>query len=373
MMTVPPRLGVDARMLSATGIGRYLEGLLPELVGQAPGFEWVVFARRCDLEQIRALAPAAQPRVVDVAYYRLGEQTNLWWHYRNARLDLLHAPHYNQPLTYRGRTVLTIHDLIPLEFPAIHSGWLPRAYHRRLIGAAVARARAIITPSRASAAALQHRLRPRCPVVPIAEGVSARWFASNPAPEDPAALQALGVAAPYFLYVGQWQVHRNVPTVIRALARVRVQAPSVQLVLAGRPDPRRAELPRLVEELQLDESVRFLGAVTDPTLALLYRNAAAVLLPSLQEGFGLPVLEAMASGAPVICSDIPVLRETAGDAAIRCSPLDAASFADAMLRILDPGVRARQVALGKRHAAAFQWAAAASETLAVYREALRGR
>ncbi len=371
-MTVAARVGFDARMLGAGGIGRYIEGLLPELVTQAPAFDWVVFARRSDLEQIKALAPAARMGAVDGTYYRLGEQASLWWHYRSARLDLLHAPHYNQPLGYRGRTIVTIHDLIPMEFPALHSGWLPRAYHRLLIRAAVGRARAIITPSRASAEAVQRRLHPRCRVVPIREGVAPRWFARGPAPGDQAVPRALGIAAPYFLYVGQWQVHRDVSTAIRALARARTQAPTAQLVLAGRRDPRRPEIPQLIEKLQLNEAVKMLGPVSDESLAALYRNAAAVVVPSLQEGFGLPVLEAMASGAPVICSDIPVLRETAGDAAIRCTPQDEADFGQAMLRTLDPGERARLVAAGSRQAAAFRWSTAASETLTVYRDVLRG-
>jgi glycosyltransferase involved in cell wall biosynthesis len=370
-MTAAARVGFDARMLGAGGIGRYIEGLLPELVTQAPGFDWVVFAQRRRVEQIRALTPSARLMICDAPYYRLREQTQLWWAYRRARLDLLHVPHYNRPLGYRGRTVVTVHDLIPLEFPAIHSDWRGRAYHRLLIRAAVRRAAAIITPARTTADAVIQRLGPACPVVPIPEGVAPRWFANGPAPQDRVTLQELALAAPYFLYVGQWRVHRDLPTALRALRLVRLQVPSARLVVAGDCDPRRPEIPALADELGTG-AVRFLGAVPDAVLATLYRSAAAVLMPSLQEGFGLPLLEGMASGAPAICSDIPVLRETVGDVALRCPPGDEASFATAMVRVLDPQERVRWVTAGPRHAATFRWPAAAAQTLAVYRGVLEG-
>jgi glycosyltransferase involved in cell wall biosynthesis len=369
-MTARARIGFDARMLGATGLGRYIEGLLPELVRQGQELEWVVFARAASVPELGDAASGARLVRSDAAHYRLAEQTQLLASILGARLDLLHVPHYNAPMLYRGPLVVTIHDLIPVAYPQIHSGWLPRAYNRLLIQAAARRAAAIITPSQATAADVQRRLHPRGPIIPIPEGVAPRWFANGLVPDDASTLARLSLPGAFFLYVGQWKPYRNIVTAIRALSQVRRQAPNAQLAIAGRVDPRYPEIPGLVAQLGLTHAVRFLGVVPDDTLQVLYRNTAALVLPSRQEGFGLPVLEAMAGGAPVVCSDIPALRETGGDVAVRCPPDDEAAFAAAMLRTLDPVERARRAAAGRRHAAAFTWSLAAARTLQVYRDAL---
>jgi glycosyltransferase involved in cell wall biosynthesis len=364
------RVGFDARLLGATGIGRYIEGLLPELVRQGPDFNWVVFGRSATAEHIQERCPGARFVRSDAAVYRVAEQVWLPWAFRRAHLDLLHAPHYNLPLLYRGRAIVTIHDLIPLAYPDIHSGWLPRQYNRVLIRAAVRQADAIITPSQSTAEDLKRRLRPRCPVYSIPEGVAPHWFVNGETPPDLPKVQALGVVSPYFLYVGQWKPYRNIPLALRALVGVRRRVPAAELVVAGRRDPRYPEIPALADHLGLGDAVKFVGAVPDDMLRALYRHAAALVVPSYQEGFGLPVLEAMASGTPVICSDIPALRETAGGAAALCAPDDEAGFVRELVRALDPSERARRALAGRRQAAAFSWPAAAHRTLEVYRHVL---
>lgn len=362
-------IGFDARLIGALGIGRYVSGLLPALA-DILGEQLAIIAQARDAALVRAMV-GGSPRMltVNASPYRLAEQSVLPLRLARAGLGLVHFPHYNLPLIKPARFVVTVHDLFPFEFPEIHSGPVPRAVNHMLMRNAVAGARQIITPSRATTDAIaRHFPHFAGKVTAIPEAADER-FSPTRNPEAEASWQMLlGIRPPYLLYLGQWKAYKNVPLLIEAFRILRQSHANAQLVIAG-DDPRHPEV-REAAGLLPAGSVVLPGRVPDAGIPDLYRGAAAVVLPSRAEGFGLPVIEAMACGVPVVCSDLPVLREVGNGAAVFCDPEDPAAFARGIASILDSngvdGLRRR----GLDRAATFSWRRTAEATAAVYEAAL---
>jgi glycosyltransferase involved in cell wall biosynthesis len=204
----------------------------------------------------------------------------------------------------------------------------------------------------------------------IAEAADARFSAvRNPAAE--AAWQRyFGIRPPFFLYLGQWKTYKNVLLLLEAFAEVLRGRPDVRLVIAGH-DPRHPEIPAAAASLATG-AVVLPGHLPDDAIADLYRSAAAVVVPSRAEGFGLPVLEGMACGVPVICSDLPVLRELADGMATFCDPSSPTAFATAMSAVLDSDNRDR-IQRGIARAGTYTWKSAAEQTVTIYERVLAGR
>ena len=348
------------------GIGRYISGLLPQL-GQLLGERLLVLGLPSDAALIRALVgrqPLLKP--VTAQPYRFAEQSALLLELASLRLPLIHFPHYNIPIAYPFRFVVTIHDLFSYEF---HSGPIPRRINRILISTAVKRSDAIIAPSRATEASIRSRFpRAAARISVIPEAADDRFAQAGASGST--WQQYYGIRTPYFLYLGQWKAYKNLPVLIEAFRLVLAEQPGCQLVIAGR-DERHPEIPAAAERLPAG-SIVLPGRLPDDAVPTLYRGAAAIVLPSLAEGFGLPVMEAMASGTQVVCSDIPALREIADGIAIFCDPADPASFARGMLEALTvDSVRKRRQS-GLARAGEFSWHRAAEKTAAVYERALKG-
>jgi alpha-1,3-rhamnosyl/mannosyltransferase len=364
-------IGFDARLIGALGIGRYISGLLPELA-QLLGRRLTVLAGRPDAAIVRALI-GGEPELltVNAQPYRLAEQSLLPLSLLRADLDLIHFPHYNLPLIKPGHFVVTVHDLFPFQFPEIHSGLLPRAVNQMLMRNAVRHAERIITPSAATALAVKQNFPASAGrVLSIPEAADDRFNATRN-PEGEAAWQMrLGIRPPYLFYLGQWKAYKNLPLLLEAFKMVRQTHPNAQLVIAG-DDPRHPEVRHAAAGLP-EGSIVLPGRLPESAVPDLYRGAAAVVLPSRAEGFGLPVIEAMACGVPVICSDLPVLRELADGVAVFCDPGDPAAFARAIGETLDAPTTTRSRQLGIERARSFTWARAARETVAAYEAALGG-
>jgi alpha-1,3-rhamnosyl/mannosyltransferase len=362
-------IGFDARLIGALGIGRYISGLLPQLA-RLLGERLTVVANRQDAAIVRALiGGSSHLMTVNARPYRLAEQSLLPFSLMRADLALIHFPHYNLPLIKPGHFVVTVHDLFPFQFPEIHSGPLPRGVNQMLMRNAVRRAERIITPSRATALAVKQSFpRSADRVLAIPEAADDR-FSSARNPEAEAAWQMrLGIRPPYVFYLGQWKAYKNLPVLLEAFARVRRTHPGCQLVIAG-DDPRHPEVRQQAAALP-EGSVVLPGRLPESAVPELYRGAALVVLPSRAEGFGLPVIEAMACGVPVICSDLPVLREIAEGVAVFCDPNDPVAFANAIGAVLDtPGLGGRRQ-LGIERARSFTWERAAQQTVEAYELAL---
>jgi glycosyltransferase involved in cell wall biosynthesis len=287
-------------------------------------------------------------------------------------LDLVHDPIGASPFTLgrwagRFRRVVTLHDAIAFEYPQGYP-FLNNLLHRTYVPATLGNVDAVATDSEHARSALVRYLglRPeRVPVVPL--GVDADRF--RPAPPDQARAVAAryGLDGPFVLYVGAYQARKNILGLVEAFGRVHRERPELKLALAG---PSPWAYPALRERLEGlgSDAVRVLGYVADPDLPALYGAASVYVLPSLHEGFGIPVLEAMACGTPVVCSTATSLPEVAGDAALLVDPRDPDAIADAVERVVaDRALADEMRRRGLARAGRFTWDRTAAGYAALYR------
>ena len=342
------------------GIGRYVANLaaaLPPLLG--PG------------ERLIALRNPGQPalasRVLDVAAspFSFSQQWQVP-HSLAGAAGVYHSAYYVMPYRTPLPAILTVYDLIPLAGPRP-----PRILFAALLRLALASSRAVIAISEATRRELtaRRRIAPgRVRVIPLAAG---REFSPRPEPEFARVRARYGLPERYALYVGINKPHKNLPRLVEAWGKALPTAASRQanaLVIAGPWDPRYPEAKRAASRLDLVETVRFLGHVQEGELPALYSGAAMVVCPSLAEGFGLPVLEAMSCGAPVACSDRASLPEVAGGAALLFDPLSTSAIAAAMSELLERPALAKDLAArGFERSRSFTWEKTAAATLEVYR------
>jgi glycosyltransferase involved in cell wall biosynthesis len=372
------RIGIDytSAARQRAGIGRYSRELVGALLALEAPHEYALFAAVGGLRS-GEWAPPVHPHTSLHTLPISDEWLARIWHrlrlplpveWATGRLDVFYSPDFVLPPTRRGtRTLLTVHDLSFLHYP---DHFVPRLvqYLNRVVPESVARADLVLADSAASRTDLVERLGVAPAKVRVLYGgVSAR-FAPSSAPGEREHLQArYGFGRrPYVLSVGTLQPRKNYLRLIRAFvaALPRASGIATELVIAGG----RGWLyqPIVDEAAKYPECVRVLGFVDDTDLPALYRHAVAFAFPSLYEGFGLPVLEAMACGVPVVCSDTSSLPEVVGDAALLVDPLDTDALAGALVRLLSDGdLRHRLVRRGLAQAATFTWQKPARELLSI--------
>jgi glycosyltransferase involved in cell wall biosynthesis len=294
---------------------------------------------------------------------------------RRHRLPLIHDPSVVTPFLVgrsigRYKRVVTLHDATALLHPDTHT-LLDNFLYRVYIPAGLRNVDAVITLSESAKRDLRRFLRfpaGRIHVVPLA---AERAFSPLAADVVRSTLARHQLEPGFVLYVGALEPRKNVPTLLRAFARLRREVPGVRLVIVGAPRWKFSAIPRVLDELRLRDAVQFTGYVADADLPALYSAASVFCFPSLAEGFGLPVLEAMACGTPVVCSNASALPEVAGDAAVLVEPTDAEAIAVALKRVLQqPETAAQLRQQGLARAARFSWERTATETLDVYSRVL---
>ncbi len=364
------RIGIDARFAGPVGrgLGRYTAELLRHLALLDPADEFVVFTRRDNQECVPDHARFRRA-LADFPWYSIAEQLKFPALIRQARVDLMHFPHFNVPVLSRAPFVVTIHDLILRRFPTHAASTRSRVayaikrigYHA-VIGAAVRRAANIIAVSNFTAGEIADAWPSvRKKVRIVSEGVS---HLSVPSEPGAVVLGRYGIAFPYFLYVGSCYPHKNVEGLLAAYRRLReIEPDPPALVIAGSPDRFSEQILGAVRR-DGPAHVRFIGFVPDAELAALYREAVAYVCPSRYEGFGLPPLEALALGARVVAHRATALPEVLGDAALFTDACDPHRFAADLRRVWrDPPQR------GAFDPTRFSWRAAAQASYAVYCEA----
>ncbi len=352
---------------SPTGIGRYTRQLLHAL--SALGLPYHVLLSGSGFQ-----APHVHPlrfSALAPALLTLG-QLEVAWYTRRLHLDLLHDPTGLAPfLASSAPRLLTLHDVFPLSFPG-HSTAFEHLVYRLWLPCVIHRVDALITDSRHSKSDITrfyHMNDDRVTVVPIA---SAPHFRPLPADEVDPVLRHYGLPRPYILYVGSVEPRKNLLRLLDAFVQLHQSLPAYRLVIVGaRNYWKSSPIARAVERLALQGLVHFTGYIPDEALPALYNGASLFCFPSLYEGFGLPVLEAMACGVPVVTSSTTSLPEVAGDAALLVDPYHVDEIALAMRRILEDPALADDLRLrGLARASLFSWQKTALQTIAVYEKVL---
>lgn len=344
------RIGIDCRKIADFGIGTYARGLVHGLAALEGPEQYVAFVPG----SARSLLPAnVEPVIADVPNYSVRELPVMGRAIAKARIDVFHSAHYVLPWT-SVPSIATIHDMILFHFPPPRFG--ASAYLSFMTRRALRKSARVLTVSEAAKRSiLETFATERCSnpgkIIVTPNGIDAIFFGETPPAQD------LGR---YFLYAGNDKPHKNVERLIEAFSRIR--DPSVRLVLTGAAFERFRDVRGVVTA----------GFVPIERLAALYRGALALVMPSLEEGFGLPAAEAMACGTAVIASNIPALVEVAGDAALVFDPLSVESITAAMERIAgDDSLRAELASRGRARAAHFTWRRCAELTREVYRSVAR--
>ena len=371
-----PRLavGLDVSAVPAQprGAGRYIVELAAGLQRRG-AVDLRLQARRSDGQRWAALAPGAalHPVVPDSRARRLAwEQVVAPRFVDGWGVAVLHAPHYTMPEAARLPKVVTVHDLTFFDHPEWHEK-VKVAVFKRAIRTAARRADALVCVSAPTARRLGELLDPQCPVHVIAHGVDHERFRPDEAGDDRDVLGRLGVRAPYVAFVGTLEPRKDLATLVLAFDLLAPGHPDLQLVVAGGRGWGNERFDRAAAASPAAGRILLTGYLPEAALPALLRGAAAVVYPSLEEGFGLPVLEALACGAPVVTTSGSVMAQLTAGAAHEVVPADPAALAGVLDSVLGGagGVAASsRRALGLEVAARYTWDATAAAHEQVYRE-----
>ena len=367
---------IDARE-SGTSTGRYIDKLVENLSLLKPQADFTVLTKKHRLDAIQKLAPNFEMVESNYKEFTFSEQLRYVWQLYGIKNDLVHFGMTHQPVLYFGNCVTTIHDLTTVRFrnPAKNIGIFKfKQWVYKIVIKIVARkSKAILVPSDYVKKDLIGftNIDPR-KIHITHEAADKITVAARPISQ----LQSTNLptgrqAANFLLYVGRPQPHKNLDRLVEAFQVLKTSHPDLKLVLAGKKDVLYEKLEKRIMQKEL-EGVVFTGFVAEGQLKWLYENCQAYVFPSLSEGFGLPGLEAMAHGAPVVSSNATCLPEIYGDAAHFFDPSDVNDMAAKINVVLvDKNLRSKLIANGHTQAAKYSWAKMAKETMLVYEQAIK--
>ncbi|MEO8505171.1 MAG: glycosyltransferase family 1 protein [Acidobacteriota bacterium] len=364
-------IGIDARKLDDFGIGTYVRNLILGLAKLDTENRYVLFVGNTQMEGL----PENFRQITESApVYSVRELYSLSWQILRLRLDLYHATHYVLPAFLPCRAVVTIHDIIHLLFPEFLPNRLALFYARRMIRRGLMKGSRVIAVSHNTKADIKDYFAiDGKKIRVIYNGVEDVFRKQLPRAEIDAWLAKLGIARPYALFLGNPKPHKNLHNVLRAFARARELRPfEAGLLCVGDRGPTDLKTRQLCDLLGIADRVQFAGHVPQEALPAVYQGSELFLYPTLYEGFGLPVIEAMASGVPVITSNGSALREIAEGFAHLVDPLDVEELALGIARCMtEPELRNALIQLGLRRSGDFRWERAAEKTRDIYLSAIR--
>ncbi|MGD0497151.1 MAG: glycosyltransferase family 1 protein [Bryobacteraceae bacterium] len=373
---------IDARRIRDFGIGAYIRGLVHALGAIDPVNRYTLVCAPADAPSLADLPPNFHFTVYARRDEDVADHVAFPWFLRSLSPDLVHIPLNRVPFLMFRPYVVTIHDLGSLLFPEGPSAWrmqLRRYRFRR----GLERAARVMAVSDATKREVERAMRvPPNRIRRVYEAPDpefCRGDRTTGSEERRRTMERYQIAYPFLLYAGNIRPHKNVPRLVEAFAVVRGQLAShpvykdLRLVIIGDTISRYPAVRQAVIKSRVEQVVRFLGFVPLDTLRCFYESAAAFVFPSRYEGFGLPPLEAMACGAPVVTSNISSLPEVVGDAAILVNPLNVFDIARGIRdALLDDALRADLIRRGYEQAARFSWERTAREVLDIYKEAAAG-
>ncbi len=367
-------IGIDARKLTDFGIGTYIQNLVRALAALDGENRYALFVGPRHRDLLDDLPPNFQLVIERSPLYSVRELLALSWRLLRMRLDLYHATHYVLPSVVPCKAVVTIHDIIHLLYPEFLPGPLAFFYAQRMIRRSLVRGDRIIADSQNTKTDLMEYFEVDGQKIQVIyPGVADRFRRRLPDDEIGRLTAPLSLPPEYLLFVGNPKPHKNLENVVAAYARALEGAKfDAHLVCVG---DREGEfrVRQRVERLGVGERVHLLGHVDDERLVAVYQGARLLLYPTLYEGFGLPVVEAMACGVPVITSSSSSLKEIAEGYAHLVDPLDVGEIADALVQCLTDDEHRRALArLGQKRSRDFRWSATAERTLETYRRVLEG-
>lgn len=364
------RIGLDGRLYrSATGgIGRYSQELIKNLLTIDQENKYVLFLTEEDKAECELKASNLERVVTNIRHFTLAEQVKLPKLLDNYELDLVHFLNFNHPIFYGGPFVTTIHDLTMNFFPAGRQSWpILRQAYNWVMGDAVRRSKAVIVPTnKVKQDILANYPATGAAIEVIYEGVEL------PRSKQPvnSKLKQLAISKPYLLFVSQWRPHKGLVELLMAFDKIK-KIHDVQLVITGRANPQFPAIPRAIEQSEHRKDIITPGFVDDKTLDSLYRNATLFVFPSFYEGFGLGPVEAMARGTPVASSNLSVMPEVLGRAAVYFNPQKNDEMARIITNLLSDRAKLSELRRkSKVQAQKYSWQKTAAATLKLYRKVI---
>lgn len=329
------RIGIDIRLYHYTGVGEYIKGLLQGLTQTDFKNEYMLLTQTEDFEHIAVENSKFTKLGVRLKPFSLTESIGLVLTLRKLKLRLFHSPHFVIPFHVKGSLLVTLHDLIPLRLPHVLDGRVLE-YYRYMLKMVARKAEIIIAVSNSTKADIIDFLHvPEERIAVVYGGVREMFKPVGDIDLMKRVCLAYGISGRFVVYLGQWKPHKNVEGLIKAFDYVkeRTELPH-KLVICGRTNSRYQKVRQLVEKLDRQKDVIFVGFVSETDLPILLSAADLLVYPSLYEGFGLPPLQAMACGTPVITSNVASLPEVVGDCGILISPYNTEELSEAIIEIL---------------------------------------
>ena len=378
------KIGIDARFYGPKqkGLGRYVQKLVENLEKVDLNNQYIIFLRRENWSDYQTSNPNFKKVLADYQWYGLPEQILMPIKIWQARVDLMHFPHFNVPIFCLEPFVVTIHDLVLRKFPTRRAStlnpflyWLKNLAYRLVVYSAIKRAKKIIAVSNYTKKDILKYFKVKPEKIKVVyEGAPARRDIRD-CPSD-TVLDSRTVSEgqsllnkPYILYVGNAYPHKNLERLILSFKKlIEDKQMDCQLVLVGEIDYFYQRLKKMLS-VAPSSRIIFTDFVSDADLNTLYQNASLYVFPSLGEGFGLPPLEAMAFGLPVVCSKATCLPEVLGQAALYFDPENTKEMAEKIKRVLkDKQLQNKLIDQGFKRIQKYQWSKMAQETLRIYND-----
>ena len=368
------RIGIDARFFGSIGkgLGRYTQKLIEYLESIDDENQYFIFLKKANFNEYQPQNKNFRKVLADFRWYNWEEQVKFPWLLGKYKLDLMHFPHFNVPLFYSGKFIVTIHDLILLNFPTQKNTTLSPLFYkikylvyRLVIGSAVLRSQKIITVSNFTKKDILSRFKkiPQEKIIVTYEACEEYCMLS---PEkDSEILSRYGIIRPYIMYVGNAYPHKNLERLVSGFGQICFEK-GCQLVMVGKEDYFYKELKKFVQKNNI-KNILFTDYVPDHDLDVIFHNADAFAWPSLYEGFGLPPLEAMAKGTPVISSDHPCMKEILGDSVYYFNGKNVDDISKAIKEVFDnKKLRKTLREKGFEQIKKYSWSRMAQKTLKIY-------